>query len=163
MKLDEELLALCLDVYEERVEINAHLPADVRRREARAAAARVLRACAPGAVAFIEKRREALVIDEVRAKGLRKRARPTIDAVLRAANVEADVSEGMLFRSLIPWVVTWRDQLCWRLSREALLSTPEIALVIGRRNHSEVVRAIQRYEARSRRSLSTSKEANGGT
>lgn len=157
MTLEESLLDLCLDAYEARMETNAHLPEDERVREARAAARRVLKSLAPGAVVWIEKNRDP--VDQLaarrhsdRVRRLRDRARPLIEAIAAQASASTggDVSGELLTgKCSYPWLRPWRDQLCWDLSR-AGMRTREIAQVLDGHNHGAVGRAIKRHEIRQR-------------
>lgn len=145
MKFDD-LIDLCIDVEDRAIAAHAHLPERERRRAAKRIELNVASARLPIVAAHIEAHAEPVVVDELLGRRLKDLARPHIDAVLRDANVEGDVTERMLLTSTAPWVVAWRDRLCWLLARDGL-STGKVAAVVGIKQ-SGASKAIRRYAGR---------------
>lgn len=158
MSTERDVLRLALDVYEARMAADDHLPAEEQRRLARAAAERVVEAGAPGAVAWLERQRPRTVRDQLQRPRLLARAREHVDAVLREANAEGDVTERMLLGSSWPSVVPHRDRLCWLLSREEGMTERHVAVLVGFSNGAAHA-AIARHVARMARELAAAEAA----
>jgi hypothetical protein len=151
VKLDD-LVTLCESARVAAYARDVNLPDAARAHAAMASALRVAASKYPAVAKFLEGHRPATNIDELERPRLMVRARPHIDAVLCEVNVQGDVTERMLLRSAIPWVVPHRDRLCWLLSREDGMTQAQIALVVGC-DRSAIAYAIRRHVGRMREEL----------
>jgi len=161
---EDDLIDVCIRVQRDRLGLPRQ-PVTPDEREAMRSVLRVAATKSPGVAAHVEANREPDVIDELLLARLRARARPYIDAIVREANVEADITAELLTGPCTyPWLVAWRDKLCWLLSRKELMPMNGIGAVLGGRSQQAVSLAVGRYEKRRRAAAqAASKEVGRGS